>query len=41
LSVVITKLALNTDIPADRFSLMQPVGTELVNLGAGQQEPQP
>jgi outer membrane lipoprotein-sorting protein len=41
LSVGITKLALNTDIPADRFSLMQPAGTELVNLGAGQQEPQP
>lgn len=41
LSVVITKVALNTDIPADRFSLMQPAGTELVNLGAGQQEPQP
>ncbi|PYU29387.1 MAG: hypothetical protein DMG31_17675 [Acidobacteria bacterium] len=41
LSVVITKLALNTGIPADRFSLMQPAGTELVNLGAGQQEPQP
>jgi outer membrane lipoprotein-sorting protein len=41
LSVVITKLALNTDIPPDRFSLMQPAGTELVNLGAGQQEPQP
>ena len=41
LSVVITKLALNTDIPADRFSLMQPAGTELVNLGAGQHEPQP
>lgn len=41
LSLVITKLALNTDIPADRFRLMQPAGTELVNLGAGQQEPQP
>lgn len=41
LSVAITKLALNTDIPADRFSLMQPAGTELVNLAAGQQEPQP
>ena len=41
LSVVISKLALNTDIPADRFSLMQPAGTELVNLSAGQQEPQP
>lgn len=41
LSVAITKLALNTDISADRFSLTQPAGTELVNLGAGQQEPQP
>jgi hypothetical protein len=41
LSVVITKLALNTDVPADRFSLTQPAGTELVNLGAGQQEAQP
>jgi outer membrane lipoprotein-sorting protein len=41
LSVVITKLALNMDIPADRFSLMQPAGTALVDLGAGQQEPQP
>jgi outer membrane lipoprotein-sorting protein len=41
LSFTITKLALNTDIPADRFSLTQPAGTELVNLGAGQQEPQP
>jgi outer membrane lipoprotein-sorting protein len=37
----ITKLALNTDIAADRFSLMQPAGTELVDLGVGQQEPQP
>jgi outer membrane lipoprotein-sorting protein len=41
LSLTITKLALNTDIPADRFSLTQPAGTELVNLGVGQQEPQP
>lgn len=41
LSVVISRLALNTDIPADRFSLTQPAGTELVNLGAGQQELQP
>lgn len=41
LSVVIGRLALNTDIPVDRFSLTQPAGTELVNLGPGQQEPQP
>ena len=41
LSVVITKLALNAQIPPDRFNLMQPAGTELVNLAAGRQEPQP
>ena len=41
LAVGITKLAFNSDIPADRFSLMQPAGTELVDLGTGQQEPQP
>ena len=41
LSLTITKLALNTDVPPDRFSLTQPAGTELVNLDAGQQEPQP
>jgi len=39
--VIITRLVLNSDIPADRFNLMQPAGTELVNLGAGQEEPQP
>ena len=41
LAVAITKLAVNTEIPADRFSLMQPAGTELVNLAGGQQEPRP
>jgi outer membrane lipoprotein-sorting protein len=41
LSVVIGKLALNTQISADRFSLTQPAGTELVNVAAGQQESQP
>lgn len=41
LSLVITKLTLNVDVPADRFSLTQPAGTELVNLDAGQQESQP
>jgi len=41
LSVVITKLSLNAEIAADRFSLMQPAGTELVNVAAGQQESQP
>ena len=41
LVLVITKLALNTQIPADGFKLPQPAGTELVNVGAGQQELQP
>lgn len=41
LSLTITKLALNADISADRFHLAQPAGTELVNLGAGQEKPQP
>jgi outer membrane lipoprotein-sorting protein len=41
LSVNISKLALNSDIPADRFSLIQPAGAELVNLGAGQHDGQP
>jgi outer membrane lipoprotein-sorting protein len=41
LSVVITKLSFNADITADRFSLMQPAGTKLVDLGEGQQEPRP
>lgn len=41
LLLVISKLAVNSEIPADRFSLMQPAGTELVNMDAGQQEPQP
>jgi outer membrane lipoprotein-sorting protein len=42
LSVSITKLALNTDIPEDRFALAQPIGTELVNLRDDEQStPQP
>ena len=41
LSLNITKLTLNADVPADRFNLAQPPGTELVNLGAGQEKPQP
>lgn len=41
LSLVIGKLALNAPISADRFSLTQPAGTELVNVAAGQQESQP
>jgi hypothetical protein len=33
LDLTITKLALNEDIPADRFHLEQPVGSELVRVG--------
>jgi outer membrane lipoprotein-sorting protein len=41
LTVAITKLALNAEITADRFTLEQPSGTELVNLAANEREPQP
>jgi outer membrane lipoprotein-sorting protein len=41
LSLNVTKLALNTEIPADRFSLTQPAGAEVVNLGVGQHDGQP
>ena len=33
LDLTITKLALNEDIPADRFHLEQPAGSELVRVG--------
>jgi len=41
LILTITKIAVNGEIPADGFKLPQPAGTELVNVGTGQQEPQP
>jgi outer membrane lipoprotein-sorting protein len=41
LALTITKIALNGELPADGFKLPQPSGTELVNVDAGQQEPQP
>jgi outer membrane lipoprotein-sorting protein len=34
LKVSITKLALNAEIPSDRFQLVQPPGTELTEIGA-------
>jgi outer membrane lipoprotein-sorting protein len=37
LTVVITKIAVNSEIAADRFTLAQPSGTELVNLAAGRE----
>jgi outer membrane lipoprotein-sorting protein len=47
LELTFTKLLLNQEIPADRFRLEQPAGTELVNVGEGpedkpaQKEPKP
>jgi outer membrane lipoprotein-sorting protein len=41
LVLTITKIVVNAEIPADGFRLPQPAGTELVNVGAAQQEPQP
>jgi hypothetical protein len=47
LELAFTKLLLNQEIPADRFKLEQPAGTELVNVGEGsedkpaQKEPKP
>ena len=41
LVLTITKIVVNAEIPADGFKLPQPAGTELVNVGTAQQEPQP
>jgi outer membrane lipoprotein-sorting protein len=41
LSVTITRLTLNSEVPADRFVLPQPPGTELVRVGENGQEAQP
>ena len=41
LAVSITRLALNGDIPDERFALAQPPGTELVQLGEQPLEPRP
>src|SRR5579863_2177033 len=41
LELAITKLAVNAEIPADRFELHQPAGSELVNVGESREEKQP
>jgi outer membrane lipoprotein-sorting protein len=41
LEIHITKLLVNEAIPADRFQLAQPPGTELVRVGEGAEELQP
>jgi outer membrane lipoprotein-sorting protein len=38
LELAFTKLLLNQEIPADRFKLEQPPGTELVNVGEGPED---
>jgi len=37
----ISKLAVNTELPAERFELAQPAGTELVRVGANAEEKKP
>ncbi len=41
LKIRITKLAVNETIPADRFQLAQPPGTELLRVGEGWEESHP
>ncbi len=41
LLLTITKLTVNGAIPTDGFKLTQPEGTQLVNVGAADQRPQP
>ncbi|MGB9466264.1 MAG: hypothetical protein WBR10_14235 [Candidatus Acidiferrum sp.] len=41
LELQVTKLMLNEDIPADRFKLEQPAGSELVHVGEDTPEKQP
>lgn len=41
LELQVTKLAINEDLPADRFKLEQPAGSELVKVGEETEEKQP
>jgi hypothetical protein len=41
LSLQVTKISLNTEIPVERFQLEQPAGSELVEVGAGAEDKQP
>jgi outer membrane lipoprotein-sorting protein len=41
LELQVTKIALNADLPPDRFKLDQPAGSELVNVGAETGDKQP
>jgi outer membrane lipoprotein-sorting protein len=41
LDLQVTKLTLNEDIPAERFKLEQPAGSELIRVGEDAQEKKP
>ena len=41
LDLQVTKIALNEDLPADRFKLEQPAGSELVHVGDAMENKQP
>ena len=41
LDLQVTKISLNEEIPAERFKLEQPAGTELVRVGEGAESKQP
>ncbi|HET8925927.1 MAG TPA: hypothetical protein VFN26_23280 [Candidatus Acidoferrum sp.] len=41
LDLQVTKITLNEEIPAERFKLEQPAGTELVHVGDGAEKKQP
>ncbi len=41
LGLQVTKISLNEEIPAERFKLEQPAGSELVQVGAGTEDQQP
>jgi outer membrane lipoprotein-sorting protein len=41
LDLQVTKITLNEEIPAERFKLEQPAGTELVRVGDGTEKKQP
>jgi outer membrane lipoprotein-sorting protein len=40
LDLQVTKITLNVDIPADRFKLEQPAGSELVGVGDAAEDKQ-
>lgn len=41
LELQVTKVAVNEEIPADRFKLEQPAGSELIHVGEGATDAKP